>query len=190
MPIVVQCGCGQALRTPDESAGKRIRCPRCQTILSLPAAVLPPLARQPEMLEVVEDDAPHSPVFAPPVRGYDVAEPSYLPRTRDLVDDEELRRRLSRPRRRPRRRDDDGPDGPGIASVCLGGIGLIAWCVPILGVVVTGTGLSMGIKSLNSSNAKVLGIIGTILNAIGLVLSIGNWILGVLLIASGKNIFR
>ena len=36
MPISLSCGCGRALRLRDEYAGKRIRCPECQTVLAVP----------------------------------------------------------------------------------------------------------------------------------------------------------
>ena len=37
MPIAIQCaGCKQRLRVPDKVAGKRIKCPKCQTVLPVP----------------------------------------------------------------------------------------------------------------------------------------------------------
>ena len=40
MPIAIQCaGCKQRLRVPDKAAGKRIKCPKCQTVLSVPKQV-------------------------------------------------------------------------------------------------------------------------------------------------------
>ena len=39
MPIEFRCsGCNKLLRTPDESAGKKARCPDCGTIVDVPAA--------------------------------------------------------------------------------------------------------------------------------------------------------
>lgn len=43
MPIEFRCtGCTKLLRTPDESAGKKARCPDCGTIVDVPAASVPP----------------------------------------------------------------------------------------------------------------------------------------------------
>ncbi len=38
MSIELMCSCGKLLRTKDESAGKRIKCPICSAILTVPAA--------------------------------------------------------------------------------------------------------------------------------------------------------
>jgi hypothetical protein len=39
MPIELSCsGCGQTLRVADEHAGKMARCPKCGTVVSVPAA--------------------------------------------------------------------------------------------------------------------------------------------------------
>lgn len=39
MPIEITCNsCSKRLRVPDNAAGKRVKCPQCQTVLSVPAA--------------------------------------------------------------------------------------------------------------------------------------------------------
>ena len=39
MPIEISCNsCSKRLRVPENAAGKRVKCPKCQTILSVPAA--------------------------------------------------------------------------------------------------------------------------------------------------------
>jgi hypothetical protein len=41
MPILVKCsspGCGQALRVNEDLGGKKVRCPKCKTIFTLPAS--------------------------------------------------------------------------------------------------------------------------------------------------------
>lgn len=44
MPIQFTCsGCGQVLRVGDDAAGKRARCPKCQTLLAIPSPEPPPL---------------------------------------------------------------------------------------------------------------------------------------------------
>ena len=44
MPIQVSCGCGKHLRVPDEHAGKRVRCPICGEIQTVPEATMPTAA--------------------------------------------------------------------------------------------------------------------------------------------------
>lgn len=47
MPIEVYCdSCQKKLRVPDTAAGKRIKCPKCQGVLSVPAAESPAPAHQ------------------------------------------------------------------------------------------------------------------------------------------------
>jgi hypothetical protein len=38
MPIRVNCSCGKAFQVKDELAGKRVKCPACQKVLTAPAA--------------------------------------------------------------------------------------------------------------------------------------------------------
>jgi hypothetical protein len=42
MPILLPCSCGKQLRIPDDFAGKRIKCPACSEILTVPDAALTP----------------------------------------------------------------------------------------------------------------------------------------------------
>jgi hypothetical protein len=42
MPITLSCKCGKQLRTKDEFAGKKIKCPGCGVILAIPAAAPSP----------------------------------------------------------------------------------------------------------------------------------------------------
>src|SRR4051794_14017494 len=51
MPITVKCGCGRKLTAKEEMAGKKARCPGCNTILTLP----PPLPVEEEPIEVDQD---------------------------------------------------------------------------------------------------------------------------------------
>ena len=37
MPITVSCPCGKKLRVADEHAGKRVKCPACQAVSTVPA---------------------------------------------------------------------------------------------------------------------------------------------------------
>jgi hypothetical protein len=36
MPIIVKCSCGQEVNAPDQYAGKRVRCPACKDVLTVP----------------------------------------------------------------------------------------------------------------------------------------------------------
>src|SRR5690349_324836 len=37
MPISYSCACGRRLRSAEEHAGKRVRCPQCQALVRVPA---------------------------------------------------------------------------------------------------------------------------------------------------------
>ena len=67
-----------------------------------------------------------------------------------------------------------------VAALVLGIIGLIAWLLPILGYPVTIVGLVLGIKSVKSEK-RGMAIAGIVMCSIGLVLSLINSILGVIL---------
>ncbi len=53
MPITFNCPCGKALRVADEHAGRRVKCPACQAVATVPTA-------EPQF-EVVEEAAPPPP---------------------------------------------------------------------------------------------------------------------------------
>lgn len=40
MPIKVSCSCGQSFKAKDELGGKKVRCPKCQNPLTIPAAAI------------------------------------------------------------------------------------------------------------------------------------------------------
>jgi hypothetical protein len=42
MPVTFSCACGKTLRIADEHAGKRVKCPACQAISTVPAPLPPP----------------------------------------------------------------------------------------------------------------------------------------------------
>jgi hypothetical protein len=76
------------------------------------------------------------------------------------------------------------PGKPGV-SLSLGIFGLIAWIIPIVGLPVTITGLVFGIKALKREEIS-LAVVGTALCAIGLLLSVGNAVVGAYLGATGR----
>jgi hypothetical protein len=108
-------------------------------------------------------------------RGYPARRPRY---EEDDWDD--------RPRRRRRRREQDQP-GFSIASMVLGCVGLLAWCLPILGLPVTITGLALGVRGLSSRSTKGLAIAGVALCGVGLLLSMVNAAVGAYMGATGQH---
>jgi hypothetical protein len=93
MPITFDCACGKTLRVPDVHAGKRVKCPACGSISSVPQAE--------PMFEVVEDTA--APLVAPPPT-------RAKPVTRPAADDEDEEDRRGYGVSRSRRDDDDDDD--------------------------------------------------------------------------------
>lgn len=73
--------------------------------------------------------------------------------------------------------------GKSIASLVLGIIGLIAWLLPLVGYPVTIVGLILGCLA-RKTEKNGLNLAGIILSTIALILTLGNSILGVLLVYS------
>jgi len=76
--------------------------------------------------------------------------------------------------------------GKAIASLVLGIIGMLAWCIPLFGLPITLTGLILGIKDLGSRN-RGMAIAGVVLCSIGLLLTLINGIYGAYLGATGQH---
>jgi hypothetical protein len=53
MPISLRCSCGRALKVKDELAEKKIRCPACKGVLTVPAKSI---SADEVMLEVIDDE--------------------------------------------------------------------------------------------------------------------------------------
>jgi hypothetical protein len=120
VPITFNCPCGKALRVADENAGRRVKCPACQAVATVPAP-------EPDF-EVVEDEpkeklAPKptpKPAAKPAAkqadeddededrRGYGVAKSKK--KGDDDEDDEPKAKKKPKPRKRPRDDDDDDED--------------------------------------------------------------------------------
>jgi len=101
MPITVLCsGCSAKLAAPDRAAGKNVKCPKCQTLIAIPAQTPQPEAEP--KFEVIEP--PERP--AAPARKRD----------RDQDDDDatplslEREEKAERPKPRKRRDEDDAED--------------------------------------------------------------------------------
>lgn len=77
------------------------------------------------------------------------------------------------------------PSGQATASLILGILSLFGWCLPILGLPLSITGLVLGIKNLEATNRSAA-IAGIVMNLIGLLLSLINAAFGAYLAVSGK----
>ena len=76
--------------------------------------------------------------------------------------------------------------GKAIASLVLGIIGMLGWCLPLCGLPLTIVGLILGILDRNGPKRN-LAIWGIVLCSIGLTLSIINAIIGVIMALSGNH---
>lgn len=73
--------------------------------------------------------------------------------------------------------------GKSIASFVLGLVGLIAWLLPLVGYPVTIVGLILGCTA-RKNEKNGFSLAGIILSAITLALTLGNSILGVIMVQS------
>ena len=96
MPISVLCpSCNSKLNAPDSAAGKRVKCPKCQVLMELPAA-------EPDYEELDDEPAP------PPIMAKSKPKPAGKPVTEEEDDDEQPVRR--KPHRRRAESDDEEND--------------------------------------------------------------------------------
>lgn len=75
--------------------------------------------------------------------------------------------------------------GFSIASMVLGIIGFVAWCLPLLGYPVCITGLILGIVGINKGG-KGMAIAGIVMCSITLLLTLVNSAIGAYLGATGQ----
>lgn len=68
-----------------------------------------------------------------------------------------------------------------IASLVLGVLNLCAWFLPICGAPMSIIGIVLGVLGMKSPAQKTLAIVGIVLSSIGLLLTCGNAVAGVLL---------
>ena len=85
------------------------------------------------------------------------------------------------------RRSANDHGGKAMASMIIGICALIGWCLPLVGLPMSVTGLSLGIVARNSTVNRGQALAGMIMNGISLVLSLGNAALGVYLMSTGKH---
>ena len=113
MPITFSCECGKTLRVKDDLAGRRVRCPDCQEILTVPDEASGGIQSPSAARERAAAPPP------PPPRRRAEPDDDELPlpgsRARLQADDGDMRRRYDpeedddRPRRRRRAEEDDDP---------------------------------------------------------------------------------
>lgn len=77
-------------------------------------------------------------------------------------------------------------NGKGTTSVVLGGLSLLGWLIPLIGLPLSIAGLVYGIKSLKTTHHR-RAVVGIVLSAIGLLLSIVNASIGAYLGATGQH---
>jgi hypothetical protein len=100
MPISLSCACGRALKVKDELVGKKIRCPECKDVLTVPAKSI---GADEVVLEVIDDDE-EAPPRRPRRSSIQAKPPEGKPTRRPVEDDEPPPRKRPRPSRDVRRR--------------------------------------------------------------------------------------
>lgn len=163
MPITANCtGCGSAIKAPDNAAGKKVKCPKCATVMVLPAAAVGeaiqatprPAAPPPAPPRAAPPPTPAAP---PPIQqsvraaredsDEDERHDDRDDRDdREDLDDRDIRRRGSRVG------GEGGTNGLAIAGMVLGIVGFAVVFIPCIGWLL----------------AIILGIVGATLSGIGL----------------------
>lgn len=64
-----------------------------------------------------------------------------------------------------------------VASLVLGCLSLVAWLLPIVGLPVSAMGLGLGVSGLGTTRRR-MAVVGIVLAAIGLALTVANGMLG------------
>lgn len=77
--------------------------------------------------------------------------------------------------------------GMSIASMVLGIIGLLAWCIPLFGYPITIVGLVLGIKGKNKGG-RGMAIAGIVMSIIGLIATVINSALGAMMAIRGMHL--
>jgi hypothetical protein len=189
MPILFECSnCNAKMRAPDGSAGRKTRCPTCNSIVTIggEAAERSREADEDEPRERGLRTSPEAPARRP--RDEDEDEPRPRPR-REREEDEDDRPRRRRDyeeadRDRPRRRRREGPEEPGfsITSMVLGIVALPLVCCWPLSSVLAVTAIVFGILGINRGG-RGMALAGIICAGIALVL-----IVCLLLFGFGLNV--
>ncbi len=121
MPIVITCeSCNSKLKAPDNAAGKKIRCPKCQGVIAVPAAssvqTAPPAPAASLGAPPPVPSAPPVPMNEQPFENLD---------DQDYADGRDLEER-PRKKKKKARPPEEGPNKVvvGILGILLGGYGV------------------------------------------------------------------
>ena len=83
----------------------------------------------------------------------------------------------------------DQNGGQAIAGLVLGIISMLAWLLPICGLPVAIVGIVLSALGRKSVSRRTMATVGLVLSIIGLVLTLGNAALGVLMALPGPTSF-
>jgi hypothetical protein len=183
MSIDLRCGqCGQPYAVPEALVGKVFRCKRCEAVVRIiapggtgPASSRPAAPRAPSHDDLYGPDLDDPEVEDEPL------EVEALPPRREANP-------FAAPRAAPRPTARSDGQGTAVASLVLGIVAMVAWCLPILGLPVVIAGLVTGGLGLKTSG-RGKAITGIILCSIALVLTLANMALGVYLAIHGIGPF-
>jgi predicted Zn finger-like uncharacterized protein len=195
MPVSLTCpSCASSLRVPDSAAGRKVKCPKCGSVIGVPAAGEEIVDRA--TLGVKAAEAP-GPASAAPTS-----------RRRQAENEDEDAPRASRSRREYDDDDDDDYDdepryshraaalgqggglqlGLGIASLSVGILGLLISWIPVFGALICGVGLVLGVVAVivAISNGRGYGfpIAGSAVSGVALAISL---ILTIVIVSAAQN---
>lgn len=78
--------------------------------------------------------------------------------------------------------------GGSVAALVLGIIGLVAWCIPLIGFPVNIIGLILGCVNVRKREGRGMAVAGIVLCSIGLILSVINAVLGAMMALQGVQL--
>lgn len=188
MPIEFFCSqCRNRLRVEDSVAGRQAQCPVCGAIVVVPPAGVagqPPYATGAVGAGTSTLGEGASPI--PPIPPEATAlPPGYGPQPVWYNTHSAPQYSATPGSASAQTRE----EGWGVASLVLGLFGLLAWCCPLIGIVVGILAVIFGIIALGKGGTG-LGIIGIILGALCLVLSIISMIVGMAMMLAEPALTR
>jgi hypothetical protein len=174
MGVTFPCpACGQRTQAPEGLVGKRAQCPLCQQVITVPTSDAvgsdPPAASPPGFRRGNADDHRRPCPMCGELIREDAMGCRYC--GENFGDGDGYRSGMRR----------SGSSGGATAALVLGCIGMVAWCLPILGFPINLVGLILGITNAKNSSNRGQSTTGIVLCAIGLALSVLNGLVGAFL---------
>ncbi len=172
MAIEFYCSqCRNRLRVDDSAAGQQAQCPVCKAITTVPAVRVTGQAAEGHIPGIGPTAVPPMPTgmtggHTPGPREPGPQAAGYHPYATPQYYGEPVARSTEK-----------SAEGWGVTALILGLFGLIAWCCPIIGIIIGILAVIFGILSLGKGGGTQA-IIGLILGIICLALSILNALLG------------